>query len=328
MLDARLGERQAGAGPPALPVEDRGDLPVGVMDCEPADQLDRVLVGAVTLGAATDQLDAELAARAALPEDLDLGDVLRAADGDDDLADQRAQQLLAVAVGGRLGRPEHGQVARQARQRASLEVGQRRRPGVLERGERALLALDRPVSASSSLRFQGAGDEAVLGLAGVELAVRAVGLELGALEREALAGQPRLVLVLELGDRPGRRGHAGRGDGLEERRGDRLVQPPAAERLAGSRCRGRCGRARTHSAGDRPSRAGIGDLHPCARSARSAAGLAAARRPRGRRRRPRRAVSRWIAGAGGWRGTPPRTHSRDGDRAGRQTTPRSAPRAC
>ena len=42
-LHARRGERQAGAGAPALAVEDRRDLLVGVMHGEPADQVDRVL---------------------------------------------------------------------------------------------------------------------------------------------------------------------------------------------------------------------------------------------------------------------------------------------
>ena len=44
-LHARSGERQAGAGAAALVVEDRGDLLVGVVRGEPADQLDRVLAG-------------------------------------------------------------------------------------------------------------------------------------------------------------------------------------------------------------------------------------------------------------------------------------------
>ena len=81
--------------------------------------------------------------------------------------------------------------------------------------------------------FEGARDEAVLGLAGVELAPRAVGLELGALEREPLAGEPRSCWSSSSRDRAGGRGDAGRGDGLQERGGDGLVEAAAAERLAG-----------------------------------------------------------------------------------------------
>ena len=56
-------------------------------------------------------------------------------------------------------------------------------------------------SAASSAGFERARDEPVLGLARVELALRAAGFELGALDREPLAGQAILVLALELADR-------------------------------------------------------------------------------------------------------------------------------
>ena len=83
--------------------------------------------------------------------------------------------------------------------------------------------------------FEGARDEPVLGLAGVELAARAVGLELGALEREALAGEAlRRAGRSSSPIAPAVARDAGRGDGLQERGGDGLVEPPAAERLAGA----------------------------------------------------------------------------------------------
>ncbi len=46
--------------------------------------------------------------------------------------------------------------------------------------------------------FEGAADEPVLRLARVELSARAVGLVLGALDREPLPREPLLVLGLEL----------------------------------------------------------------------------------------------------------------------------------
>ena len=49
--DACFGERQAGAGQPSLAAEDPGDLPVGVVLGEAADQLDRVLGGPILLAA-------------------------------------------------------------------------------------------------------------------------------------------------------------------------------------------------------------------------------------------------------------------------------------
>ena len=184
-------------------------------------------------------------------------------------------------------------------------AGERRGSGVLQRSERALLARDGGERVLE-LALQGPRDEPVLRLARVELALRALRVDLGALQRELLPGEPSVVLLGQLGDRAGARRDPGRSDRLEERRGDSPVQPPAAERLAGrSRCRAGETRARTRTGrggrrcrNTRPASAG--------RTVRSAAGPAAARRPRARRRRPRRAVSRSPAGAGGWRGTPPR----------------------
>jgi hypothetical protein len=77
--------------------------------------------------------------------------------------------------------------------------------------------------------FEGPGDEAVLRLAPVELALRAAGLELGALNREPLALQSLFVLLLELADGLGAGAHPGRGDSFEERGGDRFLQARAAE---------------------------------------------------------------------------------------------------
>ena len=65
----------------------------------------------------------------------------------------------------------------------------------------------------------------MLGLAGVELAAGPARLELGALDGEPLTGEPLLVLTLELGDRLGRGADAGGCHGLEERLGDRPLEP-------------------------------------------------------------------------------------------------------
>ena len=53
--------------------------------------------------------------------------------------------------------------------------------------------------------LERAGDEPVLRLARVVLPVRAVGFELGALDRQPLSGEALLVLALELLDRLVRR---------------------------------------------------------------------------------------------------------------------------
>ena len=133
---------------------------------------------------------------------------------------------------------------------------------VLELGELVLLAfelgervLQRP--------FQCAADEPVLGLAGVELAAGPVGLELRALDSEPLAGESLVVGSFDLADRLGRRAHAGRRDGFQERAGDRLLQPQPAERLAALSAVEVVG-AHARVAGRAPVVAGVGDLHPSA----------------------------------------------------------------
>ena len=270
------------------------------MRSEPADQVNRVLRGAGSLRATADQADAQLGAGAAFPEELDLGDVLRPADGDDDLADQRPQQSLAVAVGGRLRRPQPRQIPREAGQRLALGRGERRGPGVLQRRERPLLPRDTG-ERFFELALQSPRDEPVLRLARVELATSALGFELRAFERESLAGEARVVLLGQLGDRACARRDSGRGDRFEERRvSTALSSPSAAEGLAGgvgavqlepAHARVAADAARRRCRNTRPASA--------ARSVRSAATPAAAPLPLGRRRRPRRGVSRSPAAAGG-----------------------------
>jgi hypothetical protein len=69
----------------------------------------------------------------------------------------------------------------------------------------------------------------VLGLARVELALRAAGFELGPLDRELLTMQPLLVLAFELADRLGAGAHPGRGDRFQKRAGDGFLQAQRTE---------------------------------------------------------------------------------------------------
>jgi len=108
--DDDLGEPLAGGGAAALAVEDLGDCGVVVVGSEPREQRDRVLVGADRWLVAR-QCDGELGDRAAFPADRDAGAVLFAVDVEDDFLDQAAQQLLAVAVGGRGRGPHAAEVA-------------------------------------------------------------------------------------------------------------------------------------------------------------------------------------------------------------------------
>lgn len=132
-------------------------------------------------------------------------------DRDDHFADQRAQQLLAVPGRRRVRGPEAREVADQSGERTALSLGERLGAAGLELGELASFALELRQGGLQA-GFKRAGDEAVLGFARVELALRAAGLELGPLDREPLAGQAILVLTLELADRLRAGAHAGRGD--------------------------------------------------------------------------------------------------------------------
>jgi hypothetical protein len=224
-LHARAGERQAGSGASALTVEDRGDLLVGVMDGESADQVDRVLAELGWPAAGAVEADLQLGAGAALPEHLDVGAVLAAVDRHDDLADQRAG-----APCGRAGSSSWRSRAAAGSARAGPATRARRQTrrgaDAVQRRQGALFALDDGegvFECAFECAFEGAGDEAVLGLAGVELASGAVGVELRALNRQALPCQPRLVLVGELADRARGRRDGGRRDGFEERVGDGVV---------------------------------------------------------------------------------------------------------
>jgi len=83
-----------------LTVEDAGDLRVGVVHGQAADQVDGVLVGAEPLLLPGDDRDGQVGDGAAFPAEHQIGAARGPVDGDDDLAEQRGQEFLAVPVGG------------------------------------------------------------------------------------------------------------------------------------------------------------------------------------------------------------------------------------
>ena len=126
-----------------------------------------------------------------------------------------------------------------------------------------LLALDVAASACFERAFQGPGDEPVLGLAGVELAPRALGLELGALDAPG-AGRPAAPRA---GPRARRSptADAATPAGVTASRNaaatarSRRTPPSVWQRLAGGM---QVAAAHAGIARDAPAAAGIGDLHP------------------------------------------------------------------
>ena len=132
---------------------------------------------------------------AALPHDPQLGGVLLgfAVDGHDDVGEDRAQQLLALAVAGG-GRVEHlAQVRAGMPAPRDLLVGERVRALGGDLGHGALGAAD-VGEALLPFALQRARDEPVLRLAGVELAAGALGVDLRALELQLGRAHPRCVV--------------------------------------------------------------------------------------------------------------------------------------
>ena len=233
--DARLGELQTGAGAPPLLVEDRGNLVVGVVAGEAADELDRGLGGPSGFAAAAGERHRELGAGAAFPADLDARTARIRVHGDDDLDDQRSQQFLALAWCGRRRVPQPRQLARVPGERFSLRARQWLWLALFEFGQRPALVLERHQCLLQA-RLQRARDEPVFRLAGVVLALTALGLEHRALNGEEPAGDPLGVAVLDLGDRRGACADASGGNGLQER----LRSPPdraALRRVTGTSLR-------------------------------------------------------------------------------------------
>src|SRR5260370_22602085 len=94
---------------PLLPIEDAGDHTIGVMGREPAQQRDRVLVGADGGWPRARQWEADLVKRAALPAQREMGGRLVALDLHRDVFDEGATQFLPVAPRGRWRSPDGGE---------------------------------------------------------------------------------------------------------------------------------------------------------------------------------------------------------------------------
>jgi hypothetical protein len=263
---------------------------------EAADERDRGLVGGARVAAGARQRHAVLGDRAALPDDAQIGLVVLAVDGDDDLGDDRAQQLLALAVagGGRL--EDLAQVGAGAPAPGDLLVGERRRAPRAGRRERLLGAADLG-QALLPLALQRARDEPVLGFAGVELATRAVGADTRPLEFELGRAHARVMVVGRLLDRAERRLDRGRPERFEQRVEHDLLDPAPADALAAVAAvelRRGCTRSAARGSGrcSRPASS--------ARSVRSGSGPAAALGPHARRRRPSPRGGRQLARRRSW----------------------------
>ena len=191
--DAVGGERVAGAGAPSLAGEDRGDLLVGVALGELAHERDRVLVGAARVAAGAWQGHGVLGDLAP-PSHTTRSSALCCSESRSTVTTTsvriaRSSCLRSRSAGG--GRVEHlAQVRARAAAPRDLLVGQRaagvwRRPRPA-RARRARTSAEPLLP----LALQRARDEPVLGLAGVELAPGALGVDLRAARARARPSGP------------------------------------------------------------------------------------------------------------------------------------------
>ena len=215
------------------------------------------------------------AGRRALPGDQRVAGSGLPVDGQGDLADHGADQLLALAVGGRGGVEDGADVGAGAGEPGQFLAGQLDRvPGA--GGGQGGFGAFHGGQAFLEPGFQGAGDQPVARLDLVVLAHRPAGFEPGPLQRQLERGHLVAVPLLGVGHRPG--------GGLQRRRLQHLeqlvqhgaVQVGAADALA-RRGAIQLGAAPAHIPGRVTAVPGVADLH-------HPAALAAADQPGQQRR--------------------------------------------
>jgi hypothetical protein len=147
-----------------LPVEDGGDLRVGVVHREPADEIDGVLVGADGRWPAFDR-HGEIGDGAAFEAQDEIGTPAAgvAVDGDVDLVEQGGEELFAVLVGGRGRIPDGLKVVAEREDPRAFIVGQRRRAGRLVACQGGLGG-GQLGEGLFPVGFQAAGDQPVVGI--------------------------------------------------------------------------------------------------------------------------------------------------------------------
>ena len=233
-------EGQAGRGAAVLLAEDLGDGGVVVAGCQAADQVEGVFAGDAAVVAAGGDRHLRSGAGAALPDDLDLarpGGVILAAvvlHGDGDLGDDRADEFLALGVGGGRGVEDGPQVGSGGGDPGGFLLGEGDGPAGLLGGELVFGgAHGRELVFQDGL--QGPGDQPVLRFDVVVLAVRPAGFETGPFQCAFEHGQVLAEPGFGVGHGLDGGGQAGGGERGQQFGQYRLVQPPASDSLAGPR---------------------------------------------------------------------------------------------
>lgn len=208
-LDSTGGVRQPPGGAASLAVEDAGDLGVGVVHGQAAEQGDGVLVGADRWRPAL-QGDGQVAGGAALPAQDQVSSPTGGVPGHRDahLLEQAAEQLLALAVGGARRVEDGAEVVAQGEDGAALAAREGLWPGRLPAGELPFGSRPLPQGRLPG-GFQAPGDEAVLGLDRLVAPLGLVRRVPGPLGLAPPLVEGGIVALLELGGR-GQAGLEGR----------------------------------------------------------------------------------------------------------------------
>jgi hypothetical protein len=211
-----------------LPIENAGDYAVGVMDREPAHQCDRVLISADGGRPRARQGEIDLAERAALPAQREMGRGLVALDLDDDFFEERAQQLLAVARRGRGRLPDGGEIGPEREEAVALCLRDHPRPLPFAALEIGLGGFELP-QALFPIAFEAARHQPVVGVDGAIAALGTLRFVTCPLHPEPplLQGGPAIAFEPLGGGESG--GKPGRLQGADEGPGDGLVDLDAAD---------------------------------------------------------------------------------------------------
>src|SRR6516164_6231721 len=183
VADAAGGEAMTISRGPLLPIEDAGDHTIGVMGGEPAQQRDRVLVGADGGRPRARQSEVDLIERAALPAECEVGGRLVAIDLDRDVFDEGAQQLLPVARCGRWRVPDGGEIGSDCEQTIALGLRDHPRPLFFAAPQLDLGCLN-CAQALLPVAFEAARHQPVVGIDSAIAALGALRFVIGSLDSE------------------------------------------------------------------------------------------------------------------------------------------------
>jgi hypothetical protein len=212
----------------ALAIEDAGDDGVGVVRGETENEREAVLVGLDTGRIRAGQADLKFGDGAPAPAQREASAAIVAIDRDHHIVQERTQQFFLVAVRGGGGRPDASKIIAERAEALGIGRAEDLPPLVLADGKLTLGVLEIPQTLLP-LRFQAAGDEAILRLHGAIAPLSAFGFIPRTLDGQTPLRERRVVVGFELLRRHQGRLHSRRGEGCQKGRRHRVVDLDTAD---------------------------------------------------------------------------------------------------